>query len=158
MMSRRCNCSQISQLDLLCLVTGQRVDASRKGASLSLCLLVLHLAAIIRIVLACQVQIIVIRNCTVDPTVFFSGTNLGEITRCQPTDDLFSVLIKEVTLCCPCNRALHVGVFSRGNSDTRHRSKDGVFFDGLANGALELVEMHAACLLHDFAHPCLALL
>ena len=49
-------------------------------------------------------------------------------------------------------------VLRRGNSDPGHRRKDRVLLNRLANRALELVQVHASRLLHDFAYSRLALL
>ena len=118
----------------------------------------MHLAAVVGVVLAGKAKVGVLRGGAIDSTVLLNGANLGQIARGQPADDLLAVTVEEVALGCTSNRALHVVVFGRGNSDTRHGSKDGIFFDGLAHRALKLVEVHAACLLHDFRHTSLTLL
>ena len=118
----------------------------------------MHLAAVIRVVLARKAEVGVLLHGTVHSAIFFDGANLRQVARGQSTDDLLAVTVEEVALSCASDRALHVVVFGRGNSDTRHGRKDSIFFDGLADRALKLIEVHAACLLHDFGDSGLALL
>ena len=156
--SRRRNRCQIAQLDLLLFVTCLEGNAAGEGTSLALLLCLLLLGAIVRVVLSHDAQVGDLRSRAIDTTVFLCGADLGEVAWGQTTDYLLSVAVEEVALSCTSDRALHVMVFSRGNSDTRHRGDDSVLLDGLADGALELVEVHAASLLHDLAHTRLALL
>ena len=118
----------------------------------------MHLAAVIRVVLARKAEVGVLLHGTVHSAIFLDGANLRQVARGQSTDDLLAVTVEEVALSCASDRALHVVVFGRGNSDTRHGRKDSIFFDGLADRALKLIEVHAACLLHDFCDSGLALL
>lgn len=127
----------------------------------------MHLAAVVRVVLAGKAEVGVILHGTIHSAVFLDGANLRQVARGQSADNLLApipfspplaVTVEELAPGCACDRALHIVVFGRGNSDTRHGRKDSIFFNGLADRALELIEVHAACLLHDFGDAGLALL
>jgi len=121
-MSGRRDSLDVLQHVLLLFIGSVKVDTANECATFTLGRRLLLLRPILRVVLLRKIyKTTMVRHGTSDAALFIGSTDFGQVARCQTTDHLLAIAVKEVALGGSSDSALHSRMVLRCRySDTRH--------------------------------------